>query len=136
MEGKKVLIIEDDLDMVEALRIILGGKGYEVASATSADEGFEMVKGYHPDIIILDVMMETRDAGFQLTYRLKNNPEYKDIPILMLTAVGKETGFSFSPKTDEEWLPVDDFMEKPIKPKEFLERVERLLSGGGQTIED
>jgi CheY-like chemotaxis protein len=127
----KVLVIEDDADMVTAIRILLEANDYEVIAASTGDEGLQKVKETEPDLIILDVMMETATAGFQVSLKLRNpeeNPEYadySDIPILMLTAIHTTTPLRFGP--DEDYLPVDDFVEKPIKPDVLLEKVEALI---------
>src|SRR3989338_9153510 len=123
----KILIIDDDADIVEATKIVLESKGYKVISANEGDAGYKKAEAERPDLIILDVMMKTKDQGFQVSYKLKNNPELSKIPILMLTSVGRETGFKFSKETDEDYLPVEEFIEKPIKPKELVARVEKLL---------
>lgn len=123
----KILIIDDDADMVEAIRIVLESKGYKVISANEGDAGYKKAEAEKPDLVILDVMMRTKDQGFQVSYKLKNNPELYMIPILMLTSVGRETGFRFNKETDEDYLPVDELVEKPIKPKDLLVKVEKLL---------
>ncbi|MBI5892401.1 MAG: response regulator [Deltaproteobacteria bacterium] len=123
----KILLIDDDIDVVEAMKIVLESKGYQVLAAYDGGSGYKKAEAELPDLIILDVVMKTKDEGFQTSYRLKSNPHLSSIPILMLTSVGKESGFTFHPETDEEYLPVDDFVEKPIKPKELLSKVEKLL---------
>jgi len=123
----KILIIDDDADIVEATKIVLESKGYKVVTAYEGDTGYKKAEEEKPDLIILDVMMKTKDQGFQVSYKLKNNPELSKIPILMLTSIGKETGFKFSKATDEDYLPVDELVEKPIKPKDLLLKVGNLL---------
>ncbi|HBR18079.1 MAG: response regulator receiver protein [Deltaproteobacteria bacterium RIFCSPLOWO2_12_FULL_43_16] len=123
----KILIIDDDADIVEATKIVLESKGYKVISANEGDAGYKKAEAERPDLIILDVMMKTKDQGFQVSYKLKNNPELSKIPILMLTSVGRETGFKFSKETDEDYLPVEELVEKPIKPKDLLLKVEKFL---------
>lgn len=123
----KILIIDDDADMVEAIKIVLESKKYKVISANEGDAGYKKAETEKPDLIILDVMMKTKDQGFQVSYKLKNNPELSSIPIIMLTSIGRETGFKFSKETDEDYLPVDELVEKPIKPKDLLLKVEKLL---------
>ena len=127
----KILIIEDTPDMALALRMPLEATGYEVFHALSGLEGLEMVKQVKPDLIILDVMMETTTAGFQVSLQLRSpDPqseyaEFRHVPILMLTAIHTTTSLRFGP--DEAYLPVDDFVEKPIDPDVLLEKVKGLI---------
>jgi CheY-like chemotaxis protein len=129
MRQGKILIIDDDPDITEAIRIVLENRGYEVRSAPDGDEGMDRLKEAKPDLILLDVMMRTSQEGFELSQELKHNARYKDIPILMLTAVKQKTGLDFKPEAgDDVWLPVDEFLDKPVRPDVLLEKVEGLLS--------
>jgi CheY-like chemotaxis protein len=127
----KILVIEDDSDMVAALRMPLEANGYEMITAATGEEGLQKVKEVEPDLIILDVMMETTTAGFQVSLQLRSpDPEseyaaYRHIPILMLTAIHTTTSLRFGP--DEAYLPVDDFVDKPIDPDVLLEKVRALV---------
>jgi CheY-like chemotaxis protein len=86
------------------------------------------LKQVRPDLIILDVMMRTSQEGFELSRELKHNAKFKDIPILMLTAVKQKTGLDFKTEAgDQSWLPVEEFLDKPVKPNVLLEKVEDLL---------
>lgn len=130
----KILIVDDDRGIVEAMKIILESKNYEVVTAHSGNEGMERVEDSKPDLIILDVMMSSMTDGFQVARKLKSDSQTAHIPILMVTAIHEEmdkklsTGFvRYSPETDDEYLPVDDFMEKPVEPLELLNRVGKLL---------
>lgn len=128
----KILVIEDNPDMQTALRLPLEANGYEFFTADNGKEGLEKVKEIEPDLIILDVMMETSTAGFQVSLKLRNpKPDseyaaYRDIPILMLTAIHTTSSLRFGP--DEAYLPVDDFVDKPIDPDVLLEKVETLIN--------
>ena len=125
----RILIIDDDPDITEAMSVVLENKGYEVASAADGSAGLEQVAAERPDLIILDVMMRTSQEGFELSRQLKGSAEYRDIPILMLTAVKDKTGLDFkSTAGDESWLPVEEFLDKPVKPDVLLEKVASLLS--------
>jgi len=125
----KVLIIDDDPDIVDAMQVVLESKNYQVSWAKNGREGLEKVKQDKPDLIILDVMMETMDKGFEVARDLKNDQNYKDIPILMLTAIKERTGLGFEKEAgDPDWLPVDDYLDKPLKPDELISKVETLLS--------
>lgn len=126
----RILIIDDDPDITEAMTVVLENKGYEVRSAQDGDEGMERLREIRPDLIILDVMMRTSQEGFELSRELKHDAQYKDIPILMLTAVKQKKGLDFkSAAGDEAWLPVEAFLDKPVKPDMLLDRVQDLLSG-------
>jgi CheY-like chemotaxis protein len=127
----KILVIEDDVDMVTAIRMPLEANGYEVIAAATGEEGLQKVKETEPDLIILDVMMETTTAGFQVSLQLRS-PEpdseyaaFRHIPILMLTAIHTTTSLRFGP--DEAYLPVDDFVDKPVDPDVLLQKIETLL---------
>lgn len=129
---KRILVIDDDPDIVQALRLTLQGN-YDVYSASSGQEGLRKVKEVNPDLIILDVMMETQTEGFQVSLALRSrDPDseyaaYAQVPILMLTAIHQTTPLRFSP--DSDYLPVDDFVEKPVKPGILLAKVKKLLAG-------
>jgi CheY-like chemotaxis protein len=131
MTMPKILVIEDDRDMVAAIRMPLEANGYEILTAATGEEGLQKVKEVEPDLIILDVMMETTTAGFQVSLQLRNpDPEseftaYRHIPILMLTAIHTTTSLRFGP--DEAYLPVDDFVDKPIDPDVLLKKVRTLI---------
>jgi CheY-like chemotaxis protein len=129
MAEGKILIIDDDPDITEAMTVVLENRGYEVASARDGTEGMARLREARPDLIILDVMMRTSQEGFELSRELKSNPQYRDIPILMLTAVKQKTGLDFKTEAgDQAWLPVEEFLDKPVKPDVLLDKVEDLLS--------
>lgn len=127
----KILVIEDDADMVTAIRMPLEANDYEVYEASTGEEGLQKVKEVEPDLIILDVMMETTTAGFQVSLQLRSpDPQseyaaYRDIPIVMLTAIHTTTSLRFAP--DEEYLPVDVFLDKSVDPDKLLSTIEELL---------
>ena len=124
---KKVLIIDDDIDLVEAMRITLEGAGLSVIDAQDGQKGMDKIKKEKPDLIILDVMMGTQDEGFHIAYSLRNDPLTADLPIIMLTAIGQETGFAFNKEKDGDFLPVNEFIEKPINPDKLIETVKSNL---------
>ncbi len=133
MTNKKILIIDDDPDIIEAMRMPLEANSYYVITASNGKEGLQRAKEEIPDLIILDVMMETDTEGFHVAYALRSEESdsvYKncrEIPILMITAISQKTGISFSPEKDEAFLPVDDFIEKPIQPKDLLKKVAEFV---------
>lgn len=125
----KILIIDDDPDIVESMKVVLQDKGYQVINALSGKEGLAIADKENPDLIVLDVMMETGDKGFDIARTLKKDKKHKDTPILMVTAVEEKTGLTFKKEAgDETWLPVDDYVEKPLKPEDLIARVKSLLN--------
>ena len=129
MKNSKILIVDDDVDITHAISTILKSSNYSVVAAGSKSEGLEKIKDEKPDLIILDVMMETWQAGFEMCRDLKKSPELKDIPILMLTGVKCKTGIEFkSTAGDPIWLPVEGFLDKPVKPEQLRDEVAKLLA--------
>ncbi|MBN1127001.1 MAG: response regulator [Sedimentisphaerales bacterium] len=129
MQEAKILIIDDDPDISEAMTVVLESKNYQVSIARNSREGMDRIQDDKPDLIILDVMMDTPQEGFTMGRQLQENPETKDIPVLMVTAVKEKTGLDFKAEAgDDTWLPVDDFIDKPVKPQVLLEKVAKLLS--------
>ena len=128
MTQARILIVDDDPDLTETMRITLETQNYAVATASNPDEARKRLSQARPDLIILDVMMETIQDGFILDRELKSDPEFKDIPILMVTSVKERLGLDFKPEAgDPAWLPVEEFLDKPIKPEVLLETVARLI---------
>jgi DNA-binding response OmpR family regulator len=131
MANEKILIIDDDDDLVYAMRLPLEAAGFKVLRAANGDEGLKKVKEVNPNLIILDVMMDSTTAGFQLSLTLRNpDPKseyaaFSKIPILMLTAIHSTTPLRFGP--DKDFLPVDAFIEKPIQPDTLVAQVRKLL---------
>lgn len=131
-DAAKILIIEDDPDYQAVIREILASAGYRVAIASSGEEGLRRVPEDKPDLIILDVMMERTISGFEVAKKLKSrSPDspyaaFARVPILIMTAIHQSTIFRFSP--DDDYLPVEDFMEKPPVPDDLLKRVRALLA--------
>lgn len=130
-EKSKILIIEDDTDLVAALKRLLEIKSYKVATAFDPEEGNSMMHKEKPDLIILDVMFGSKgeSKGFDFAQKIRYDKTYADIPVLMLSAINTEKPFfKFSPDTDGEFLPVDSFIDKPVNSEELYKKVEELLS--------
>ena len=133
--AKDILIIDDDRDLVDTLRIVLESKKYGVRVAYDGKEGFDRIEEKLPDLIILDVMMATDTEGFDLAYKLKNMPEFRDIPIIMATsfpqALADKGPGRFQPFPDDSW-PVSYFIEKPVEPAKLLATVADILRETGR----
>jgi CheY-like chemotaxis protein len=132
----KILTVDDDRDLVETLRIVLESGGYEVAAAYDAEEGLEKVRSESPDLVLLDVMMPTATEGFHFVWKLRKleGEYFRSLPVILLTAIHEKTELRFYPDSGDgtyragEYLPVQDFVDKPVDPKDLLARVERVLS--------
>lgn len=131
MSKKRILIVDDDPDQRLAMRLPLEAEGYEVYEANSTAEGLEAVKDVNPHLIILDVMMDTTTAGFQLALDVHSpDPDsqyilHRETPIIILSAIHSTTPLRFAP--DEDYLPVQNFLEKPIEPDVLLAKVREFI---------
>ena len=119
-----ILIVDDDPDMVESSKVVLESRGYETVSAGSREAGLVQAVEAKPDLILLDVMMEQPDDGIALAQDLRRKGI--KIPIIMLTGINALTGFTYG--EDDEALPVQAFLEKPVSPEMLLNQVANLLS--------
>ena len=126
--AKKVLIVDDDPDFVEAISVLLEAKGYAISSSEDGEKGFEKAKAEVPDLIMLDVMMTKKGEGFDIARNLKNEDVTKDIPIIIVTGVKREMSLSFGFEPDETWLPVKEVLEKPVKPEVLLGAIEKYIN--------
>jgi len=124
---KKVLIIDDDSDFVEAISTLLEAKGYEVVSAAEGKSGFSQAKQELPGLILLDVMMTSKSEGFDVARQLKGEPTTKDIPVVLVTGIKRDMNLPFGFEPDENWLPVKAVIEKPVKPDMLLKAVEENI---------
>jgi len=129
MPKKRILIVDDDRDYGDALRMVLEKNGYDVLHVLNVRDGEKAVLGEKPDLIILDVMMDRHTDGFDFCYSLKHDDICRTIPVMMVTAVTEKTGFKFSPETDGEYLEADAYIAKPIPVSELLARVDRMIHG-------
>jgi CheY-like chemotaxis protein len=132
--AKKILLVDDDKDLVESLSQALRVNNYDVAVAYSGAEGLRKLLEEKPDLMILDVMMETDTAGFEITYQIRSDretskyKEVKNVPIIMLTAINQVTNSRFSLNEKESFLPsVNDFITKPVKIDDLLEKVKKIV---------
>lgn len=124
----KILLVDDDPDILDATTMILETQGYEVVTATNGVEGLACLRAEKPDLMILDLLMPKMD-GFAVCQELQDArwSKYRNMPILILSSVREEASRRrYELETGLE-LGVDDYVEKPISPDILLERVERLL---------
>ena len=126
-QKKRILIVDDDPDFTIAIRKILTSANYIVDVAGNAEDGMKKIQEKIPDLILLDVMMKKYDDGFNMCYDLKHDDRYKNIPVIVITAVTEVTGLKFDPKTDGEYLEADEYLRKPITAEVLLNKVSRLI---------
>ena len=122
-EKKKVVCIEDEPEIIDLIRLILGRKGFELTGATSGLEGLAAIRQVKPDLVLLDLMMPDMD-GWEVYQQMKADPELKHIPVIVVTAkaqsIDKILGLHIA--------KVDDYVTKPFGPQELLQSVERVLA--------
>ena len=122
----KILLVDDDHDFVEATKLVLESKPYEVTVAYDGDEGLTKARRDRPDLIILDIIMPVKD-GFNAAEELKKDSELSKIPVLMLTSFSQKVGETSLSVSQGLTLDTEDYVDKPVSPEELLRRVEKLL---------
>lgn len=132
MEKKTVLLVDDEVDLLDTYKTILEHEGFAVLTATGSAEAMEIAGSNPIDVAVLDVMMETPTEGFELARAMRQNEETKHIALLMLTSINthnEEIGsfVRFSDRDrDPTWLPVDRFLDKPVKPQDLVTTIRTL----------
>ena len=132
--AKKILIIDDDKELTTSLAQVLKANQYDVAEAYGSAEGLKKLLSEKPDLIILDVMMESDTAGFEMAFQIRDKREtsrfkaFKNIPIIIMTAINQTTNNRFSLNDEESFLPrVNDFLTKPVKIDKLLEKIKKYV---------
>ncbi len=127
--GARILVVDDDADQAMSVKAILESRGYVVGTANNRVSAMEAAKAEHPALIILDVMMESRQDGFEMARELKKDPQCKETPILMFTSIKEKTGTDFKSEAgDPSWLPVEGYLDKTVEPEVLIAEVEKLLA--------
>ncbi len=124
----KIIIVDDDDDIIEQLTFVLKSEGYEVYAGHSQKQGEDLLLSTRPDLAILDLMMEQKDSGFVLAHHLKRL--YGDVPVILLTSVAAATGLSFATMDEDarSWIKADIVLDKPVRAEQIREEVARLLA--------
>lgn len=120
---KKILIVDDDSDVVDLISLVLKTRGYNVYSAESGEECLKILKKKKPDLVILDIMMETITEGINICYEIKNNPEYQNISVILISSIDKSMGFHI----DTEFMKADKFLDKPLEPENLIKNIENIF---------
>jgi CheY-like chemotaxis protein len=121
----KILIVDDDPDFVEATRIVLEKAGHTTLSAASGNEGFKRVKEDKPDLVILDVIMDTVLDGLSVSQWMHDEPEARDVPVIMVTSIANTDYAALFPT--DEYIHISAFMSKPVAPADLIRQVNKLL---------
>jgi len=132
-QGRTILLVDDDTDFVRSIRVLLESAGYDVSCTFSASECRLELEENKPDLILLDVMMEKFVAGLGLADELRADPEFRNIPIVMMSAVRQEAGFDVGASSGGGFLAADAFLDKPVPPNVLLATVKRLLESSGNS---
>ncbi|MFZ0450159.1 MAG: response regulator [Desulfatiglandaceae bacterium] len=128
MEKKgKIVLIDDNKDLLFTMSTFLNRNGFETLTAEDGKAGLELVEKEQPDLVLLDIMMETLFSGFEVCKRLRTNPALKAIPIIGISGMGDELGLKFDEERDEEYFNPDVFFEKPVDREKLLEKIDELL---------
>lgn len=127
-EPAKILVVDDDVDVIDQLTMILEAAGYEVVSAESQADGEKLLATFQPAIAIVDLMMEHMDSGFVLAHRIK--ARYPQTGVIIMTAVAAETGLEFDSitRSEKNWLEADRLLDKPVRPEQIIGEIESLLA--------
>ncbi len=128
---KKIYLVDDDSDIIESLTLILETQGYTISSQSDEIDIVDNIKNFAPDLVILDVMFpEDDEAGFKIARKLRADDDVKNIPVIMLSGVNEEGVFpgKFTNRDiDDSFLPISEFVEKPINPDLLLEKIHKFI---------
>jgi CheY-like chemotaxis protein len=124
-----IMLVDDDRDFLEMNRSILAAQGYRVDCLTDADQAWERMQSPVPDLVITDLMMKSLDSGFSLARKIKSDPRFIAIPVIIVTAVASQRGFDFNPQSREdlEVMGADAYFDKPVSPQLLITKVKELL---------
>ncbi len=125
--AQKILLIDDDAGFVEKNKSALRNAGFEVSEAYSGRQGLEKADAEEPDLVVLNVMMDSVDEGFEAARQIRKAENHRHLPLIMLTSIHQQESFRFKFTGDDDWNPLNIFMEKPLKPENLVEKVKEIL---------
>jgi len=126
----KIVIVDDNHDLLFTMETFLSRNGFEVLTADDGRKGLDLIKEVHPDLILLDIMMETTYSGLDVCKGIRSDPNLKDIPIIGISGIGDEMGIRIDKWGDDDYFSVDEFFEKPVDREKLLERIKIRLKKG------
>lgn len=126
-DKKTILIIDDDVDYLFQTKLVVEKFGFDVITAGGQKEGEDVIATTKPDLVICDLMMENKDSGFIMSYKIKR--KYPDVPVILATAVTAETGMVFGVDTNGEqsWIKADTYITKGVRPDQLHREINKLL---------
>ena len=125
MEPKRILIVDDDPDLVLATRLVLESAGYVVDEASTGEEGLEHMRATPPDLVLMDVMMANPLDGYHTTQQISNDPALSGIPIVMVSSIAESQYAATFPTN--QLLSIREFISKPVEPEQLLKKIKRYV---------
>ena len=122
---RKILVVDDDPDFVEIIRTVLLAHNYQVITASNGDQALDAMRQQHPDLVVLDVMMSTILDGLNVSFQVAEDPQLKEIPIIMVSSIA-DSAYAEQFPTDE-YVPIAAWISKPVQPDDLIQKVERIL---------
>ena len=126
----KIVIVDDNHDLLFTMETFLSRNGFEVLTADDGRKGLDLIKENNPDLILLDIMMETTYSGLDVCKEIRSDTRLKHIPIIGISGIGDEMGIQIDKWGDDDYFSVDEFFEKPVDRDKLLERIKIRLKKG------
>ena len=124
----KIIVIDDNPDYLFTMKTFLTRNGFDVETASDGNSGFELIRKHHPDLVMLDVMMENTYSGFEVCRLVRNDPELKDTPIIGISGMAEELGVKFDMYEDKEYFTPDAYFDKPVDKEALLAKINDFIS--------
>lgn len=131
MAGERIVVIDDDPDVRDAMALILEPAGYRVTCCSTGPEGKDTVRADPPDLILLDVMLASPSEGFHLAYELRQDESLAQIPIIMISSIGKTMGMDYARELNSDYIAADKFLDKPLEAAVVLDSIREALEKRG-----
>ncbi|UCB45277.1 MAG: response regulator [Spirochaetota bacterium] len=124
-----IIVVDDDPDFCDIYRQIIKKKGYRVICFSNTEHALEKMTEEKPMLVITDLMMSSLDSGFSFAQKIKGNSRFKDVPVIIVTAIGEKRGMDFTPRSKEDLdaMYADAFFAKPISPDMLIAKIEELV---------
>ena len=125
---QRILMVDDDQDFLDSCKAVLESENFEVLTANDGAAGLELARREKPDLIVMDMMMSTNTEGMEVSRRIRETPELRDLRLIMITGVRSAMHLPFRFEPDSHHLPVDAILEKPVAPADLLREVRKQLN--------